>query len=154
MGSGSRRWTSITTGSSASATSRMGSASSRCVRVREKLACGSEEMRGLARRGGVRRVLTQGGRGQTERHIHLSEEDFNIITYDKKWCNRKGLLGVDEFERVMRDQLKLYVQRQMARSMVAARCAGSQVPSPFPLCDAASGTDACRASRLQTSCSC
>mmetsp|Transcript_7893 Transcript_7893/g.23742 ORF Transcript_7893/g.23742 Transcript_7893/m.23742 type:complete len:400 (+) Transcript_7893:1379-2578(+) len=50
--------------------------------------------------------------------IHLSEEDFEEITVGRSLCREDGQLGEEEFHLVMKAQLKLYVQRQMANAMV------------------------------------
>lgn len=41
--------------------------------------------------------------------IHLSENDFNVITDYGALCCADGTIGVKEFEAIMRRQLKRYV---------------------------------------------
>uniref|UniRef100_A0A7S0QNQ4 EF-hand domain-containing protein n=1 Tax=Cryptomonas curvata TaxID=233186 RepID=A0A7S0QNQ4_9CRYP len=49
--------------------------------------------------------------------IHLSEEDFHMISNQRLMCDHKGELSVTAFETIMRRQLKLFVQRQLAHAM-------------------------------------
>uniref|UniRef100_A0A6U5CI52 PH domain-containing protein n=3 Tax=Hemiselmis andersenii TaxID=464988 RepID=A0A6U5CI52_HEMAN len=58
--------------------------------------------------------------------IYLSEEDFDAITCGRELCNEEGQITYESFERIMKIQLKLYVQRQMANAMELADRSGSQ----------------------------
>ncbi|EKX39507.1 hypothetical protein GUITHDRAFT_114473 [Guillardia theta CCMP2712] len=60
--------------------------------------------------------------------ISLSRDDFEVMTIQGSLLNDRGELGPSEFDKVMRRQLKLYVQRQMANAMdlLGANSTGQQ----------------------------
>jgi hypothetical protein len=45
--------------------------------------------------------------------IHMSEADFQTITQNMSLCDEHGEIGVQEFEKVMRSQLKLCIQTRL-----------------------------------------
>jgi len=49
--------------------------------------------------------------------ITVSEDEFEAFSHHGELCNAAGELGPAEFRRLMREQLLLYVQRQVAYSM-------------------------------------
>ncbi len=46
--------------------------------------------------------------------IFVSDSDFIAMTRDGKLCNESGRLGPFEFERVLREQLRLYAQSRLS----------------------------------------
>jgi len=59
--------------------------------------------------------------------IHISDEDFAIITNNGSLLNERGQLGFPEFETAMKFQIKLYVQRQLSNTLVAGAGSGFEV---------------------------
>eukprot|EP00960_Hanusia_phi_P054203 762572-Hanusia_phi.AAC.2 len=55
-----------------------------------------------------------------EHAIHFSYEDFEEITEHFEFCNEDEEISSDNFELIVRAQLKRYVQRRMAATMVEA----------------------------------
>ena len=49
--------------------------------------------------------------------VQISKDDWDVMTLNGSLLNCEGELGLQEFTQVMRRQLKLYVQRQMANAM-------------------------------------
>ncbi len=60
--------------------------------------------------------------------IHLSDEDFRVIT--RTGCgtllDSDGLLRFNQFEEVMRDQMKRFVQRKLTNTLAIQRFTGSE----------------------------
>jgi hypothetical protein len=59
--------------------------------------------------------------------IHISEEDFAIITRNGELLDEEGHLGFLEFEHVMRSQIKLFVQRQLSNTLTTGSCSAVEV---------------------------
>lgn len=61
--------------------------------------------------------------------IHLSFDDFEQIVAESKatWLNRDGRIEVDGFEALIREQMRLYVQRHTAQAMQGAVLSGSAI---------------------------
>ncbi len=66
--------------------------------------------------------------------IHISDEDFAIITSSGDLLDEEGHLGFQEFEQVMRSQIKLFVQRQLSNTLTAGACTGVEVDTYFTEC--------------------
>mmetsp|Transcript_52972 Transcript_52972/g.139581 ORF Transcript_52972/g.139581 Transcript_52972/m.139581 type:complete len:651 (-) Transcript_52972:1867-3819(-) len=49
--------------------------------------------------------------------IYVSDSDFVGITKDGALCNQQGLLGPDEFERVMREQIRIHTEMSVSQSI-------------------------------------
>ena len=47
----------------------------------------------------------------------MSEEDFNILVENGKMCFEDSTVNVSQFERIMRKQLKMHVQRDLTDVM-------------------------------------
>jgi hypothetical protein len=58
--------------------------------------------------------------------INLSEEDFAIITRDGELLDDEGLLNMEAFEMVMKDQVKRFVQRQLTNILAIGRCSDAE----------------------------
>jgi len=52
--------------------------------------------------------------------IRLSEDDFDVLTISRTLCTASGEVDAISFERIMRHQLAVYVQRQVAVAMSLA----------------------------------
>ena len=50
--------------------------------------------------------------------IHISEEDFNIMTRGGSLLDENGQLGLVQFEEVMREQIKQFVRRQITNTLI------------------------------------
>jgi len=53
----------------------------------------------------------------TKRQIQLSEEDYNILVENGKMCFEDATINVSQFDRIMRKQLKMHVQRDLTDVM-------------------------------------
>lgn len=51
------------------------------------------------------------------RQVHLSAEDWDVMTEGQSLCDEEGELSGENFEIAMRRQMKLFVQRHMAIRM-------------------------------------
>ncbi len=58
--------------------------------------------------------------------INLSEEDFAIMTRGGALLDYDGLLGIEAFEVVMKDQVKRFVQRQLTNILAIGRCSDAE----------------------------
>jgi hypothetical protein len=54
--------------------------------------------------------------------IHLSDEDFAVMTQCGKLLDAEGLLRIDQFEDIMREQMKRFVQRQLTNTLAIRPC--------------------------------
>ncbi len=54
--------------------------------------------------------------------IHLSDEDFAVMTHGGKLLDEKGFLHIDQFEDIMREQMKHFVQRQLTNTLAIRPC--------------------------------
>mmetsp|Transcript_39241 Transcript_39241/g.91700 ORF Transcript_39241/g.91700 Transcript_39241/m.91700 type:complete len:683 (-) Transcript_39241:22-2070(-) len=50
---------------------------------------------------------------QVERHIVITEEDWEVLTEKGRACNSDGTVTLDQWDRIMRKQVKAYVQRDL-----------------------------------------
>jgi len=53
----------------------------------------------------------------TKRQINLSEEDYNILVENGKMCFDDATINVSQFDRILRKQLKMHVQRDLTDVM-------------------------------------
>eukprot|EP00960_Hanusia_phi_P058911 764013-Hanusia_phi.AAC.1 len=53
----------------------------------------------------------------TSSPIHLLEDDYEILTENGKLCNTQKEFGSDQFQEIMREELKRYSQRVLANAM-------------------------------------
>jgi hypothetical protein len=58
--------------------------------------------------------------------INLSEEDFAIMTRNGLLLDDDGLLNIEAFEVVMKDQVKRFVQRQLTNILAIGRCSDAE----------------------------
>ncbi len=58
--------------------------------------------------------------------INLSEEDFAIMTRNGALLDDDGLLNIEAFEVVMKDQVKRFVQRQLTNILAIGRCSDAE----------------------------
>jgi hypothetical protein len=58
--------------------------------------------------------------------INLSEEDFAIMTRGGALLDDDGLLSMEAFEVVMKDQVKRFVQRQLTNILAIGRCSDAE----------------------------
>ncbi len=65
------------------------------------------------------------GRQDFTPRIHLSDEDFAVITRCCTLHDSGGLLSIEQFEEVMRDQMNRFVQRQLTNTLAIQRFTGS-----------------------------
>jgi len=63
--------------------------------------------------------------------IYITEEDFRDMTEDGLLCSADGTLTRAQFDRMMRMQIKLYVQRQASCALVGEEAGGSKAVSIF-----------------------
>ena len=50
--------------------------------------------------------------------IHLSESDYAVLTQGGALCDENGNLGPEQFEEALRNQMKLYMQRQLSNALI------------------------------------
>jgi hypothetical protein len=58
--------------------------------------------------------------------INLSEEDFAIMTRGGELLDDDGLLSIEAFEVVMKNQVKRFVQRQLTNILAIGRCSDAE----------------------------
>jgi hypothetical protein len=58
--------------------------------------------------------------------INLSEEDFAIMTRGGQLLDEDGLLSIEAFEVVLKDQVKRFVQRQLTNILAIGRCSDAE----------------------------
>ncbi len=59
--------------------------------------------------------------------IHLSEEDFAVMTRNGTLLDSEGQLQLETFDEIMRDQIKQYVRRQITNTLtVGPQCVATE----------------------------
>ena len=53
----------------------------------------------------------------TSSPIHLQDDDFDLLTEGGKLCNSQGEFSADQFQAMMREEIRRYAQRQVANAM-------------------------------------
>ena len=53
----------------------------------------------------------------TSSPIHILEDDFEVLTENGRLCNARREFGSDQFQEIMREELKRYSQRVLANAM-------------------------------------
>jgi hypothetical protein len=71
-------------------------------------------------------LLSSNHRQDFTPRINLSEEDFAIMTRGGQLLDEDGLLSIEAFEVVLKDQVKRFVQRQLTNILAIGRCSNAE----------------------------